>query len=123
MRDVLIPYTPREAFKPYHATDKRFALSICHRRAGKSVSRINRLIRAAVTERRKGARYAYAAPTYAQAKDIAWAYLKQYAWPAIHATSGQIREDELSIVLEGRLPTQELAATKTLGETVGDSQQ
>jgi hypothetical protein len=97
MPTIDIPYVPRDAFVEYHGSPKRFALGICHRRSGKSVSRINRLIRAAASERRPGARYAYAGPTYAQTKDVAWAYLKRYAWPAIQATGGTVNESELSI--------------------------
>jgi phage terminase large subunit len=94
---VEIPYSPRDAFLPYHETDKRFRLTVAHRRAGKTVGRINQIIRAALSEQREGARFGYGAPTYIQAKDIAWNYAKHYAWPAIQATGGSVNESELSI--------------------------
>lgn len=51
-----------------------------HRRAGKTVGVVQKLIKCALTHRRPGPmlRYAYLAPTRDQAKDIAWQYLKDY---------------------------------------------
>ena len=40
---------------------------------------INHLLRAAVLCPKKAPRYAYLAPTYRQAKAVAWDYLKQFA--------------------------------------------
>lgn len=98
IREVVIDYEPREAFRDYHETDKRFAIQVAHRRAGKTVARINKLIRAAANNRLERPRYGYLAPTFVQAKDIAWAYLKHYAWPIIEATKGKVNESELSVV-------------------------
>jgi hypothetical protein len=41
-------------------------------------------------------RYAYLAPTYAQAKDVAWTYLKDYVAgiPGV-----EVRESELAVIL------------------------
>jgi hypothetical protein len=94
---VEIPYSPRAAFTAYHASQKRFGLTVAHRRAGKTVARINKLIKAALIEQKDRPRFGYLAPTFVQAKDIAWAYLKHYAWPAIEATGGKTNESELSI--------------------------
>lgn len=96
---IIIPYAPRDAFKPYHANTKRNSLTIAHRRAGKTVARLNRIIRAAVTGPADG-RYGYLAPTYVQAKDIAWGYLKHYTAPLL-AHGGTKNEAELSITLPG----------------------
>jgi len=79
--DLIIPYTPRDAFKPYHANSKRFTVTVAHRRAGKTVARLNRLIRAAVEAKSLNPRFGYIAPFYVQAKEIAWAYLKHYTAP------------------------------------------
>lgn len=49
---------------------------VCHRRAGKTVAAVNELIIRALHTKRKNARYAYVAPFYSQAKDLAWQYLK-----------------------------------------------
>lgn len=94
---VIIPYAPREAFRPYHANTKRNAVTIAHRRAGKTVARLNRIIRAAICGPQDG-RYGYLAPTYVQAKDIAWGYLKHYTAPLLEH-GGSKNEAELSITL------------------------
>lgn len=93
---IEIDYRPREAFKPYHASDKRFSLTVAHRRAGKTVARINKLIKAAVTCERPNPRFGYLAPYYIQAKDIAWGYLKEYCAPIL-AMGGRVNESELSV--------------------------
>jgi hypothetical protein len=48
---------------------------------GKTVSAINHLIKAAVTNTNPNPRYAYIAPTYAQAKRVAWDYLQEFTRP------------------------------------------
>lgn len=93
---IEIDYRPREAFKPYHASDKRFSLTVAHRRAGKTVARINKLIKAAVTCEKPNPRFGYLAPYYIQAKDIAWGYLKEYCAPIL-AMGGRVNESELSV--------------------------
>ena len=50
-----------------------------HRRFGKTVMAINHLLRDAILNTQVNPRYAYIAPTYRQAKMIAWDYLKQFA--------------------------------------------
>lgn len=94
---VVIPYGPRDAFVPYHANTKRNSLTVAHRRAGKTVARLNQIIRAAITGPADG-RYGYLAPTYVQAKDIAWGYLKHYSAPLLDH-GGSKNESELSITL------------------------
>lgn len=78
---IEIPYTPRPLQAQLHDDlDKyRFAVISCHRRFGKSVAIINHLIRSALVHKLKNPRFAYIAPTYKQAKSIAWDYLKLYA--------------------------------------------
>src|SRR4051812_30800278 len=81
MSDVLtISYRPRSHFKAFHASDKRWRYVVAHRRAGKSVSFVNELIKRALMNPRDlpPPRYAYIGPTFAQAKDLVWGYLKQY---------------------------------------------
>ena len=72
-------YRPREAFVGFHERTERFACIVAHRRAGKTVAAINDLIRAAIM--RPDSRFAYIAPYFAQAKDVAWGYLKQFTAP------------------------------------------
>lgn len=78
---VVIPYRPRKHFRALHASSKRFMFSVAHRRAGKSVSQINHIIRAALRNERvyPPPRYAYVGPSFAQTKDLIWGYLKHYA--------------------------------------------
>jgi len=78
---VTIPYSPREAFRAFHARLQRWAVLVVHRRGGKTVAVINDLIKRALLCKREAPRYAYVAPTYAQAKDAAWMYLCRYAAP------------------------------------------
>ena len=66
------PYSPRDAFKDFHKRKERWAVLVAHRRAGKTVATICDIIRRAIVENKEDARYAYIAPYYAQAKNIAW---------------------------------------------------
>jgi hypothetical protein len=77
------PYSPRDAFKDFHKRKERWAVLVAHRRAGKTVATICDIIRRAIVENKQDARYAYIAPYYAQAKNIAWDYLLKFAEPAI----------------------------------------
>jgi hypothetical protein len=61
--------------------DHRFAVVVAHRRLGKTVSAINQLIKSAVMCQLERPRYAYIAPTYSQAKRVAWDYLTHFAAP------------------------------------------
>lgn len=96
-RRVIIPYTPRDAFLPYHTSQKRYSLTVAHRRAGKTVARINKLIREAAICQKDSPRFGYLAPYYIQAKDIAWSYLKQYCAPILEV-GGKVNESELSVI-------------------------
>ena len=78
---VEIPYTPRVLQQKLHDNldQYRFAVLACHRRFGKTICMLNHLIRAALLNNMVNPRYAYIAPTYKQAKSIAWDYMKMYA--------------------------------------------
>ena len=65
----------------YHNCTKANIISVCHRRAGKTVARINKIIQCAVTCTKPNPKFAYLALSAAHAKDIAWSYLKKYAQP------------------------------------------
>lgn len=94
---ITIDYSPRTPFVAYHESDKRFSLTVAHRRAGKTVARINKLIRAAAICDKHNPRFAYLAPYFIQAKDIAWNYLKHYTAPIL-SLGGKFNESELSVV-------------------------
>ena len=76
-----IGYTPRPLQRELHAMlDKhRFNVMVIHRRFGKTVCAINHLLKRAILEEKPNPRLAYIAPTYRQAKNVAWDYLKQFA--------------------------------------------
>jgi hypothetical protein len=97
IQHIEIDYAPRSIFLPYHQNNKRFALTVAHRRAGKTVARINRLIKDAALCTKQNPRFAYLAPFYIQAKDIAWNYLKHYSAPIL-AAGGKVNESELSVI-------------------------
>jgi hypothetical protein len=80
---ITIPYQPREHQLAIHeAVDThRFGVAVCHRRFGKTVAAINQLLKAALQCDRESPRYAYIAPTYTQAKRVAWDYLLKYTEP------------------------------------------
>lgn len=73
-------------------------MTVAHRRAGKTVARINKLIRKAVECRKPNPRFGYLAPFFVQAKDIAWLYLLQYAEQLIQL-GGKVNASELSVTL------------------------
>jgi Terminase-like family. len=59
---------------------KRFQFVVAHRRAGKTVGLVNHIIRKALEHPRKipPPRYSYIGPSFAQAKDLVWNYMKHY---------------------------------------------
>ena len=88
----VIDYRPRERFAPFHDRLERWAVIVAHRRAGKTVATINDKIRRAITCALPHGRYAYVAPFLAQAKEVAWEYLKRFSDPIQRAKSNsQVR--------------------------------
>jgi hypothetical protein len=68
---------------------------VCHRRFGKTVMAINHLLRDAILSDKTNPRFAYIAPTYRQAKAVAWDYLKQFASaiPMVRFHETELRAD------------------------------
>lgn len=68
---------------------------VAHRRAGKTVACVNELIRAAARDTRRGQLYAYCAPFYAQAKTVAWDYIKHFSQPipGLKVNEAELRVD------------------------------
>src|SRR5262245_18996578 len=79
---VDLGYTPRRQFVSFHRRTKRWACVVSHVRAGKTVACLMDLVDAALRCKLSEPRFAYVAPYYAQAKDIAWTYLKLHPFPA-----------------------------------------
>jgi len=78
--EIDLGYKPRAPFVDYHRRRSRFAAIVAHRRAGKTVAAIMDQVDAALSfDALPNGRFAYVAPFYAQAKDVAWTYLKSYA--------------------------------------------
>lgn len=91
-------YRPRKPQLDIHrAVNKnRFTVVVAHRRMGKTVSAILHLINAALNNEQKNPRYAYIAPTYAQAKRVAFDYLVEYTRPlGATANIAELRVDFL----------------------------
>jgi hypothetical protein len=75
-------YEPRKEFMPYHNRHQRWSAIVAHRRCGKTVAAINDIIARASYTKKENARFAYIAPFYKQAKDVAWQYLKDFVGDA-----------------------------------------
>jgi hypothetical protein len=97
---IEIPYAPRKQQLAIHELmdSKRFGVVVAHRRMGKTVSAINHLIKDAILNQKEAPRYAYIAPTYGQAKRVAWDYLVKYADPL----GGSSNISELRVDFWGR---------------------
>src|SRR6185295_2566156 len=94
-----VDYVPRRQFLPFHLRDKRWALIVAHRRAGKTVACIMELLTRALATPKPQARYAYIAPFREQAKTVAWEYLKHYAASVVKDPSKDFRESDLEVRL------------------------
>jgi hypothetical protein len=87
-------YNPREQFVGFHKRTERWGCIVAHRRAGKTVASIADLIDACLRSDKRNPRFAYVAPTYTQAKDIAWNYLKSYSGiPGVAYNESELRVD------------------------------
>lgn len=90
-----LDYKPRPHAIAFHARREKSAVVVWHRRAGKTVMCIADLIEKALRNPLEMPQYSYIAPTYKQAKKIAWRYLKKIGAPVIKKTM----ESELSVEL------------------------
>lgn len=101
VKTITIPYTPRKHFEPMHASTKRWKFVVAHRRAGKSVSEINEVIKRALQNNREypPPRYAYVGPSFAQTKDLIWGYAKHYTAPLRGMDGYSVSEGDLQIRL------------------------
>ena len=94
MTDIILPYVPRAALRPFHARTARYAHLVCHRRSGKTTGVLADTVARAMEGPPDG-RYAYIAPYYGQAKAIAWDILRGLARNVTKAKS----EVELHVTL------------------------
>jgi phage terminase large subunit len=90
-----LPYKARPHALPFHARSQKSSVVVWHRRAGKTVMCITDLLEKAIQCPLDMPQYGYIAPTYKQAKKIAWRYLKKIGKPIIE----KVMESELSVEL------------------------
>lgn len=92
---VRVNYSPRLYMRGFHEDTRRFGVLVCHRRAGKTVAAINHLIRHILLCPLPQPRGAYIGPTFSQAKDIAWSYIKQFtaSIPGVKYQESELRVD------------------------------
>jgi len=91
--EITIDYTPRDWAVKLHNDPSRWKVIVLHRRAGKTVAAINHLQRDALLTPKS--RFAYIAPTYKQAKMIAWDMLKGFSKdiPGVKYNESELRID------------------------------
>jgi phage terminase large subunit len=77
-REIQLGYQARPQFATFHAREQRWACIVAHRRAGKSLACVMDLIDSALRCSKPNGRFSFLSPTYAQAKDNVWSYLKRY---------------------------------------------
>lgn len=88
--------TVRPQLRALVSSKKRWGACVAHRRAGKTVAAIQRLIISAMACPKIAPRCAYIAPTYGQAKAVAWDYLKRFT----RDIATGVHESELRVTLE-----------------------
>ena len=98
VQHIDLGYLARPQFVPLHMRKQRWACVVSHVRAGKTVSCLMDLVDAALRCQKPDPRFAYVAPYYTQAKDVAWMYLKRFTAPIPGATT---HEQELRVDLPG----------------------
>lgn len=90
-------YEPRALQGLIHKLLRRFNVLVCHRRFGKTVFAINEMIHQSLKNQLRNPQYAYIAPTYKQAKTVAWQYLVDYTSKIPGVTANK---SELTIYIE-----------------------
>ena len=81
--NVEMDYCPRKVFEDFHDRQERWSVIVAHRRCGKTVLCILDLLYKALMDNKEDGRYAYIAPYYSQAKNIAWDYLLKFSKPVM----------------------------------------
>lgn len=92
---VSLGYDCRAQFAPFHVRKQRWACLVAHRRAGKTVACVADIIDDALRCDKPDPRFAYIAPLYVQAKDVAWAYVKRFTAPipGVQFNEAELRVD------------------------------
>lgn len=100
MTGIVIPYRPRLLQARLHGERRRYSVLVCHRRFGKTVWVVNELLKSLVTCRHPNPQVAYIAPTYSQAKRVAWSYVRQFTAPFEAAGMAKYWDTELRCVID-----------------------
>ncbi|MFH2074252.1 MAG: terminase family protein [Pseudomonadota bacterium] len=95
---VILPIAPRPLQAHILENMTRFFVAVCHRRFGKTILALLRILSAAFRCRYSSPRYAYVAPTMKQAKTIAWDYIQRLTEPI---PGRKVNQTELKITLPG----------------------
>lgn len=95
IKEVSTGYTPRPLQAVLHNAFRRFNVVVCHRRFGKTHLALNEVIDRSFRNNLKNPQYAYIAPTYGQAKRVAWDLLKDYVKhiPGVVINEADLRVD------------------------------
>jgi hypothetical protein len=97
MTKLVAELAVRRVFMPLFAEDSaRFWVVVAHRRAGKTVAALQRLVAAALAPGgRSGRRYGFVAPLRIQSKTVAWDYLKNFTRgiPGLEINESELRVD------------------------------
>ncbi|GAB7023768.1 hypothetical protein JCM12178A_23260 [Salidesulfovibrio brasiliensis] len=88
-------YTPRKHQARIEQNLARFSVLVCHRRFGKTVLSVNRLIQEARRTTLPDWRGAYIAPLYKQAKAVVWDHLKHFCGLGLDGCDVKFNESEL----------------------------
>lgn len=96
VRYIETGYSPRPLQKKLHAELKRFNVLVFHRRWGKTVFSINEQLDQGLRCELKNPQYAYIAPTYKQAKMVAWEYYIDFTK---NIPGVEVNKSELSITI------------------------
>lgn len=95
IQEISTGYSPRPLQRELHPLLRRFNVLVKHRRYGKTVFGINEKIHRSLQNQLRNPQYAYIAPTYGQAKRVAWDYFKQYTEmiPGMFPNEAELRID------------------------------
>jgi len=111
VQEVDLGYVPREFQTVLHSSLKRFNVLVCHRRFGKTVFCIMELTDRGLICDHRNPQVAYIAPTYSQAKRVAWQYILDFTrhYPGVVVNKADLsvklprpdRDDHVTIWLLG----------------------
>lgn len=113
-------YRPRPLQEAIHRNLKRFNVLVIHRRFGKTILCLNEILDRAIANPLRNPRYAYIAPTYKQAKRIAWDPIREYA-KRLAPTYDESKQELTVIIRRDWLPEPDEVKIILLGSDEPDS--